>query len=317
MNDTRLREDVEPALRAAQGSKMRYIRLGALIVFALITSYGLYLLFRGNWREVAAYWFARRRLLALAFCLSACDIFTDACIWQGILRQFGIRPGVRRGVLLFLSGYAGHLMPAQLGRFFRASEVARLGHGDFKTVAKVEIILLYFVIITSISVFTGAFLYRLWGVPAVVAPVCMIVAAMIATHIGIRWIPRLASLFPTGYWLRPATVLLALAAAIGWLFNGAILYLIFKDVAENLAYTQTIMIMTSNLFIGVMSGLPGGLGLTDSYIGAMMYWLKTPPEHLVMAVAAFRIITFALWIPIGWTAVLLISMLFRSTPDAR
>ena len=249
MNDTRLREDVEPALRAAQGSKMRYIRLGALIVFALITSYGLYLLFRGNWREVAAYWFARRRLLALAFCLSACDIFTDACIWQGILRQFGIRPGVRRGVLLFLSGYAGHLMPAQLGRFFRASEVARLGHGDFKTVAKVEIILLYFVIITSISVFTGAFLYRLWGVPAVVAPVCMIVAAMMATHVGIRWIPRLASLFPTGYWLRPSTVLLALAAAIGWLFNGAILYLIFKDVAENLAYTQTIMIMTSNLFI--------------------------------------------------------------------
>ena len=138
---------------------LHFVRIAGLVLFAVVTLYGLSLLFKGNWREVGAYWVSRRALLALGFGLSACDIVTDAVIWLLILRQLGVRIGIFQGIMLFLSGYAGLLMPVQLGRFFRASEVARLGLGEIKVVVKAEVVLLCFAALTSVAIFVGALVF--------------------------------------------------------------------------------------------------------------------------------------------------------------
>ena len=295
---------------------VRCIRVVTLLLFGVVSLYGIHLLFQGNWREVGAYWLDRRRLLALGFALSAADILTDSLIWMLILRQLGIFIPPAKGVLLFLSGYAGLLMPVQLGRFFRASELASQGHADLRTAIKAELILLCFAAIAAIATFSAAFLYQ-WSVfLAVLAPALIIVAALFAADLLFQSLPQLRQRFslqlPLHFWRQPAVIGLTFLTATGWLLNGAILYLIFGELSEMLSLHHTIMIVTSNLFIGVGTGLPGGLGVSESYIGAMMYWLRTPPEHLVVAVAAFRLVTFWIWIPIGWCALLLIGVLFRA-----
>jgi uncharacterized membrane protein YbhN (UPF0104 family) len=54
--------------------------------------------------------------------------------------------------------------------------------------------------------------------------------------------------------------------------------------------------------LGVATGLPGGIGATEGLLGAGMRLRSVPVEHLAVAVAAFRLITFWVWIPIGWLA---------------
>lgn len=305
-----LPQEDSPPLPTLNSPWVGRIRIGVLIIFAVLTGYGIYVLVTNDWQDITGFWLTRRRLLLAGFLLAALDVCMDGLVWNGILRQYDVRLGPVRGLLLFLSGYAGHFMPVQLGRFFRATELSRMYGVPLATATKAEVTLLVFIMITSVAVFCGAFLSSFSLVPALMVPVLLTAIALFVLGIIFRWIPRLSPHLPEGYLRRPSTLILCLLTGTGWFINGAILYLIFKEITETLQIHHSIMIMTSNLFIGVISGLPGGLGITESYIGGMMYWLSTPPEHLVIAVAAFRILTFWLWIPIGWVALLLNGMLF-------
>jgi len=289
---------------------LRILRIVVLLVFATLTIYGGYLLVVNDWRGIAAFWLNRRGLLLLGFMLSCCDICTDGFIWTRILRQNGIRLGCRRSILLFLLGYAGQLMPVQLGRFFRATELSRLYGVPLSVSTRAELTLLAFVMLSSVSVFLGALLFS-WSRPlGLILPFLLIPTGLFIADLIVPRIPKLPIRWEKGYWRCPSTLLLGLLSGLGWIYNGTILFLIFHEVTSVLHLQQTVMIVTSNLFVGVCSGLPGGLGITETYIGAMMYWLSTPPEHLVIAVAAFRIITFWSWIPVGWLALLINSVFF-------
>ena len=296
-----------PALNARWASAIRAV---VLVIFGVLTGYGAYVLATNDWQDITGFWLTRRRLLLAGFALASLDVCTDGFVWYGILRQYGIRLGPVRGLLLFLSGYAGHFMPVQMGRFFRATELSRIYGVPLATSTKAEITLLAFIMITSVAMFCGAFLWPWLFALAFAIPPLLTAMALLVLGIFFRWIKKLSIQLPEGYLRRPSTLALCLCTGIGWFINGFILYLIFREVTETLQLNHAIMIMTSNLFIGVVSGLPGGLGITESYIGGMMYWLATPPEHLVIAVAAFRILTFWLWIPIGWIALLLNGLFF-------
>jgi uncharacterized membrane protein YbhN (UPF0104 family) len=65
--------------------------------------------------------------------------------------------------------------------------------------------------------------------------------------------------------------------------------------------------------LGVATGLPGGIGATEGLLGAALKVRSVPIEHLAIAIAAFRLITFWMWIPIGWIA---IAMLRKMTPKS-
>ena len=317
VNDPSENKDCSPPLSLLNGRWAGRIRLVVLAVFAALTGYGIYVLVTHDWQDVAAFWLTRRRLLLAGFMLASLDVFTDGLVWNGILRQHGIRLGPVRGLLLFLSGYAGHFMPVQLGRFFRATELSRLYGVSLATATKAEITLLAFIMITSVAVFCGAFLWPWLFALSFAVPLVLTAMALFVLGFLFRWIRGLSVQLPEGYLRRPSTLVLCMVTGIGWFINGCILFLIFRSVNEALQIHHAIMIMTSNLFIGVVSGLPGGLGITESYIGGMMYWLSTPPEHLVIAVAAFRILTFWLWIPIGWIALLLNGLLYGRNKGSR
>ena len=44
------------------------------------------------------------------------------------------------------------------------------------------------------------------------------------------------------------------------------------------------------------------VGATEGILGAFLSFSKVPPDHLALVVAAFRVVTFWIWIPLGWLA---------------
>jgi len=53
--------------------------------------------------------------------------------------------------------------------------------------------------------------------------------------------------------------------------------------------------------------LPGGIGATEGILGASLRLRSVPMEHLAIAIAAFRLITFWIWIPLGWLALAVVN----------
>ena len=55
------------------------------------------------------------------------------------------------------------------------------------------------------------------------------------------------------------------------------------------------------------------IGATEGLLGASLKVRSVPVEHLAIAVAAFRLVTFWMWIPVGWIA---IALLRKQSPEA-
>ena len=274
----------------------------AFALLALATAFGLYNLFSADWRGALRFWSGRGGALGGALALQIIDVALDGVLWMWLLSAFGIHPGARRGAVVFLAGFAGLLLPAQLGRLVRSEELARLGHGRFADAAKAEVVLVALSAVAAFALLAAvlAGLWRVWA--AVPAAAAVIGGFLLCASVGLRVVPRLAHLFPPHYFLRPSTVAVACLAMVGWVINGLSLYLILHGSVSDLALWQTLLVAPSNMLLGAASGLPGGLGVVESYLGTVFHSMRVPGEHLALAVGSFRLITFWIWIPAGWAA---------------
>jgi uncharacterized membrane protein YbhN (UPF0104 family) len=284
----------------------------AFALLAVATVFGLYSLFSADWRGALRFWSGRGWVLGGVLGLHTVNTVSDGLLWIWLLSGFGIRPGLRRGAAIFLAGFAGLLLPAQLGRLVRSEELARLGHGRFADAAKAEVLMLALIAMTAFAVLAGvlAGLWRIWAA----APAALGVTAgfLCCAALGMRLVPRLTHFLPAGYFLRPSTMGAAGLAGFGWIISGAGLFLILHEIVPSVAPWQALAVSPSSMLLGAASGMPGGLGVVEGYLGAAFHSMRVPAEHLALAVGAFRLITFWLWIPVGWVALTALGRL----PDA-
>jgi len=241
-------------------------------------------------------------VLGAALGLQALNLALDTVLWLWLLAGFGIRPGLRRGIVLFMAGLAGLLLPAQLGRLVRPEELARLGHGRFADAAKAEVIQLALLVVSAFAMM-AAVLAGLWNVwAAVPAALAVIAVFLCGAALGFKWVPRLSALLAPAYFFRPSTIVIACLSTASWIVAGFSLYLVLHGSVPDLSLWQTMFVAPSNSLLGSASGMPGGLGVAEGYLGAAFHALRVPSEHLALAVGAFRLITFWIWVPIGWVA---------------
>ncbi len=274
----------------------------AFALLAVATAVGLYSLFSADWRGALRFWSGRGWVLGRVLGLHTLNVMTDGLLWLWLLSGFGIRPGLRRGAVIFLAGFAGLLLPAQLGRLVRSEELARLGHGRFADAAKAEVVMLALIAMTAFALLAGvlAGLWRIWA--AVPAALGVTAGLLCCAALGMRMVPRMTHLLPVGYFLRLSTVAATGLAAVGWIISGFGLFLILQEIVPGIALWQAMIVSPSGMLLGSASGMPGGLGVVEGYLGAAFHAMHVPGEHLALAVGAFRLITFWLWIPVGWVA---------------
>ena len=100
----------------------------------------------------------------------------------------------------------------------------------------------------------------------------------------------------------------------GWVAHGFALYVVVAGLPGAMTLWDSLFFAPGAAVLGTGTGLPGGIGATEGILGASLRLRSVPVEHLAIAVAAFRLITFWMWIPIGWFA-LIIARRFESASE--
>jgi len=274
----------------------------ALLLLLAVTAAGIYSFATGDWTTVITYWRENWILLPLLLLFSVIDVALEAIAWMWLYTQRKMKAFDSGGALAYLAGRAGLLMPAQLGRLIRPDAMVRLGRGSYSDCLKAESLLFVLDGFSVLTLLLALFTWRLGGwlaIPAGVITVALLlfvgdrVANLIAhTRLGIE----------KGFWWKGSTIAIVAINMTGWLAHGAALYVVVAGLPGNMTLWDALTFGPASAVLGTSTALPGGIGVTEGLLGASLSYREVPTEHLAVAVAAFRLITFWIWIPIGWLA---------------
>jgi len=274
----------------------------ALLLLLAVTAAGVYSFATGDWTTVMTYWRENWILLPLLLLFSIIDVALEAIAWMWLYTQRRMKAFDAGGALAYMAGRAGLLMPAQLGRLIRPDAMVRLGRGSYSDCLKAESLLFVLDGFSVLTLLLALFTWRLGGwlaIPAGLMTVALLlfvgdrVANPIAhTRLGIE----------KGFWWRGSTIAVVAINMIGWLAHGAALYVVVAGLPGNMTLWDALTFGPASAVLGTSTALPGGIGVTEGLLGASLRYREVPTEHLAVAVAAFRLITFWIWIPIGWLA---------------
>lgn len=273
------------------------------VILAVVTLYGAYKFATGDWSGVLAYWRTKVETIPAVLLLASLDLSLEGIAWIWVYCVLGLDARGGRGACAFLAGRAGLLLPAQLGRLIRPDVMARLGGGGLTEAVKAEAVVLVLDIAAVFALLAGlvALLVSPWSAPLAVIAV-----------IGLLWtFPGLlrklsGARFDLGHypWRSWHTLVVVALHMVGWVVHGSALYLLIRDLPGNATLLQTVISTTGSAFLGAGSGLPGGIGATEGLLGVSLSLLNVPAAHLAMAIGGFRLLTFWIWIPVGWMTLL-------------
>lgn len=251
----------------------------------------------------SAFWRGHAGVLVLIGLLQAVDICLDGAVWWGLLRASGYRIAASRAGLIFLAGYAGLLAPVQLGRLVRPIELNRLEGVPAGVGVAVEVLLLAFSGVAGIVVMGASLLWPRFGV---ISP-ALALLGLTGMALICRYSPLLDLV--TAWWIpglrqHPALWAVVLVTPAGWLLNGFSLWLVSGRKGAGVPLWELFAVAPSNMVIGALSGMPGGVGAVEAWLGALLSILGTSTATLVNEILLFRLMTFWIWIPVGWLALL-------------
>ncbi len=284
-----------------------YARTIGLVVLAVVTGYGLYVLFTSDWHTVVAAWGRRWPVLLAALALGALDMTLECLSWMWVMRRFRIRTADGVGIKVFLSGYAGLLLPMNLGNLIRPDALKRLGRGSLRAGIKAEAVAFFLdgtaalVVILTLGICLVD--VRLGPLAGLVVLAAVLAAADRISNLIIDTPLEL----PPDFWWRWATVGVVMLRAACWLANGLAFYLLVSHLPGDYGFLEVMLSAPASTVLGSGTGLPGGIGAVEGLLGVSLRILEIPPAHMAFAVGAFRVTTFWLWLPIGWVGLLLVN----------
>lgn len=280
----------------------RYTRLIALAILAAATLYGIRELTTGDLGAVAATWRGSPRILSLALLFSALDVTLEGCAWMWVYARLGVPIRTRSGVAAYLTGRAGLLLPAQLGRLIRPDSVASLGKAPLPTCLKAEAAAFVFDAASVATLLAGLVALRIHplGALAVLLGAAASVAGLGAWITG-RLLHR-SLRFPPGFWWSWQTGAIVLVQMGGWIAYGMALWTMVRGLPSDLSLWDVMFYSSGASALGASTGLPGGIGATEVLLGISLRFEELGADQMVMIIAAFRVVTLWIWIPIGWLA---------------
>jgi len=160
----------------------------------------------------------------------------------------------------------------------------------------------------------GALAYAWWPWTGPLAALASIAAACVLLKPVPGLLRRIGIKIPVKVSRLGPAYAIAVAAMMGWFLNGVMLYLLLQRLPGEVKLWQTALIVPSNLLAGVLSGLPGGIGAVEGLMGISLRFFEVPSEHLALSVGVFRLLTFWLWLPVGWVAFIWFNRITPKSP---
>jgi len=289
----------------------RYSRYFAFLLLGAISIYALYQITTGDLSEVSAFWTQHGEIIPILILISVFDVFLEGLAWAWVYHRFDVPVFDRVGALAFLSGRAGLPMPAQLGRLIRPDAIVKQGRTQVLHALKAEAVVFGLDAISVVSLLGGLLVYQLF--PAV-SPFAVLVSIATLIFLGntvTQLLTKTRMHLPLKFWWTWPTFFIILIMMAGWVAHGLALHYVVRDLPGDMTLWDSLFFGPGTAVLGVATGLPGGIGATEGLLGASLKIRSVPVEHLAIAVAAFRLITFWMWIPVGWIA---IAMLRKLSP---
>jgi uncharacterized membrane protein YbhN (UPF0104 family) len=212
------------------------------------------------------------------------------------------------------------LLPAQMGRLIRPDAVVRMGLARYGKALRAEATVLTLDVIAILSLIASlfAFLASPWLGPPVLL---VVVAGMLVAGNRLALLLKKTRLrMSPGFWWRWQTFTIALMQMGGWVAHGAALYLLIRPLTPDPTLFTTVL-STSLVSCGASAtGIPGGVGVAEGGLGSWLAMVGVPAVHLAAIVSVFRLVTFWIWLPIGWLALIATRRRAKETgphPEAR
>jgi hypothetical protein len=293
-----------PSINTVLESRLyQYSRFAAFSLLGAITVYGIVRLVNSDWTEVSAFWQAHAAIIPLLIVISVIDVVLEGLAWMWVYHRFDIKVFDRVGALAFLSGRAGLLMPAQLGRLIRPDAMVKQNRTAVSNALKAEAVIFSLDAISVVSLLGSLVVFQLYPVAAPFTALAIIATSMFAGNFIAQFLTPTRLHLPLGFWWKWATFFIIVIGMSGWIAHGVALHVVVADLPGEMTLWDSLFFAPGSAVLGVATGLPGGIGATEGLLGASLRVRSVPVEHLAIAVAAFRLITFWMWIPIGWIAV--------------
>lgn len=291
-----------------------FSRYLAYILLGLMTLYAVYRLMTGDWSDVSRFWVTHGEIIPLLILISVVDVALEGLAWMWVYHRFDVRAFDRIGALAFLAGRAGLPMPAQLGRLIRPDAMVKQGRTPVLHALKAEAVIFGLDAISVISLLGGLIVFQVFPVVTPFAVLASILASMFLGNTLTQLLTKTRLHLPLQFWWTWSTFFIILTMMVGWLAHGFALHVLVRDLPGDMTLWDSLFFGPGTAVLGVATGLPGGIGATEGFLGASLKVRSVPIEHLAIAVAAFRLITFWMWIPIGWLA---IAVLRKVSPEAK
>lgn len=278
-------------------------RLVAFFILVALTIFGIYRCVTGDWTDVIAYWRDHLEVIPLLAVISIIDVILEAVAWMWVYHRFRIRAFDRGGSCAFLAGRAGLLLPAQLGRLMRPDAMVKLDRASVTDALKAEGVVFVLDGISVVALLAALLVYRTYPAAAPVAAIATIGVMVFLGNAISRFMTNTRLHLPPTFWWAWPTLFITLVNMSGWIAHGLALHVVVADLPGDMTLWDSLFLGPGSAVLGVATGLPGGIGVTEGILGASLRIRSVPVEHMAVAVAAFRLITFWIWIPIGWIAI--------------
>ncbi len=287
----------------------RFSRYLAFLLLGVISIYALYSLATGDRTEVSQFWKNHSAVIPILILISVIDVALEGLAWMWVYHRFQVPVFDRIGFLSFLAGRAGLPMPAQLGRLIRPDSMVKHQRTGASNALKAEAVVFGLDAISVLSLLGGLVVYQLYPAVSPFAVLASILVAMFLGNTVTQFLTKTRLHLPLEFWWTWPTFVIILIMMAGWVAHGLALHFVVRDLPGDMTLWDSLFFGPGTAILGVATGLPGGIGATEGFLGASLKIRSVPVEHMAIAVAAFRLITFWMWIPIGWIALALLKRL--------
>ncbi|MFQ6006617.1 MAG: lysylphosphatidylglycerol synthase domain-containing protein, partial [Woeseia sp.] len=231
----------------------------------------------------------------------------EGIAWMWVYHRFQIRSFDRGGSCTFLAGRAGLLLPAQLGRLIRPDAMAKLQRAPLGHCLKAEAVVFVLDGISVLALLAGLIAYSAYPMAAPFAVAGVIAVMVFLGNRIARTLTHTRMKLPGSFWWAWPTMAIILIDMAGWTAHGVALHVVVAGLPGDMTLWDSLFFGPGSAVLGVSTGLPGGIGATEGILGASLRLRSVPLEHLAITVSAFRLITFWIWIPIGWLALAVVN----------